>query len=351
MKMKNIAYFFIIAVGVILTLIYGQNILIQLIIASLLWFITLRLKKMANKMKWFRFIPAKLQLVVILGLLMFILYLLFNAVFNSLSGLMSSFPQYESNINVIAAKIETLLNVNLKDEITTVLKSLDVKGILSQLAEGFSNVLSQTLMVLIFLLFIFLETNSFKLKIAALFPQASNKQKFMDTVENIETSLSGYFRVKTLMSLLTGFLSFIILISFGVDAALFWAFLVFMLNYIPSIGSLIATVFTAAFTLLQFGDFLTFTLVLALITSVQVVVGNLIEPRLMGKSLNVSPMVTIIALALWGKIWGVMGLLLSVPITVVMIIIFSQFKATQKIAIILSEKGNLSSNKSKEPEK
>ncbi len=342
--MKNTAYFFIIAIGTILALKVGQNMLVQLTIAFLLWFATMQLKKTAcNKLPFFeRFVPNKLKSIVILTGLLFVVYLLLYVVAQNLSDLLNSFGKYENNINSLSAKIEQLFKINLEKEINTVLNSLDIKNMLSQLASTLSGLFSQTFMILIYLLFIFLETDSIKLKFDVLFPNADKKQKVLAIWTKIETSLSGYFKVKTLMSLLTGFLSYLVLLVIGVDSAIFWAFLIFLLNYIPTIGSLIATVFPAVFSLLQFGTFMPCILVLGCIGAIQQIVGNLIEPKLMGKNLNVSPMVTIIALAIWGQLWGVIGMLLSVPITVIMIIVLSQFKSTQTVAILLSEKGELS---------
>ncbi len=341
--MKNTAYFFIIAIGTILALKVGQNMLIQLIVAFLLWFTTMQLRKTACKFSLFeRFVPNKLKSIVILTGLLFVVYLLLYVVAQNLSDLLGSFTKYEANISSLSAKVEQLFNINIETEINALINSLDIKNILSQLASGLSGFFSKTLMVLIYLLFIFLEVDSVKLKLDVLFPNADKKQKVMAIWAKIETSLSSYFKVKTLMSLLTGFLSYLVLLVIGVDSAIFWAFLIFLLNYIPTIGSLIATVFPAVFSLLQFGTFMPCILVLGCIGAIQQVVGNLIEPKLMGKNLNVSPMVTIIALAIWGQLWGVIGMLLSVPITVIIIIVLSQFKQTQTVAILLSEKGNLS---------
>ncbi len=343
--MKNTAYFFIIAIGAITALIYGQNMLIQLIIAFLLWFAALQLKKSACKLAWFeRFVPEKLQSITVLGILLFVVYLTLDAVLGNLSQLLAAFSTYEANITAIAAKIEKLLRIDLQTEISSIIESLDIKNILSNLATGLSGIFSNSMMILIYLLFIFLETDSVKLKIKILFPEQDKRQRFMKALEKIELSLSSYFRVKTLMSLLTGFVSYLVLLVIGVDSPIFWAFLIFVLNYIPTIGSLVATVFPAVFSLLQFGELMPFILILALIGAIQQVVGNFIEPRLMGKNLNISPMVTIIALTIWGQIWGVMGMLLSVPITVIMIIVLSQFPATHKAAILLSEKGELSND-------
>ena len=121
----------------------------------------------------------------------------------------------------------------------------------------------------------------------------------------------------------------------------FWAFLIFLLNFIPTIGSLIATIFPAAYSLLQFGEFSPALLVLVIVGTIQLVVGNIVEPRVMGSSMNISPLVTILALTFWGMIWGITGMILSIPIMVVLVIIFSQFESTRPIAILLSEKGEI----------
>ena len=134
----------------------------------------------------------------------------------------------------------------------------------------------------------------------------NNPKSFQAILRKIEDSISNYLRLKTYVSLLTGVLSYFVLLLVGVDGAPFWAFLIFLLNYIPTIGSLVAT-----------------------------------EPKVFGKSLNLSPLVTILSLAVWGEIWGITGMILSVPITVIMIIIFSQFDKTKNIAILLSESGNV----------
>ncbi len=340
--MKNIAYFFVIAIGIVLTLIYGQTMLIQLIIAFLLWFATVQIKKTFHNIKWFkRFVPNILQSLTIAGFLILGIYLVMGLVMNNLSELTASFGIYEQNINTITVKIEKVFNIDAKEEFNAMINSLNIKNILSNLAESLSSILSNFMMILIYLLFIFLETSSIKLKFKALFPNTDSRKQFDKILDKMEISLAKYFRVKTLMSLLTGFLSFIVLKIVGVDAAIFWAFLIFLLNYIPTIGSLIATVFPAVFSLLQFGTFPPFAIIIVSVGAVQMFVGNFVEPRLMGKTLNVSPLVTIVALAVWGQLWGIIGMLLSVPITVIMIIILSQFKNTQNAAIILSEKGEL----------
>jgi AI-2 transport protein TqsA len=143
------------------------------------------------------------------------------------------------------------------------------------------------------------------------------------------------------VNLISAALSFVILFFAGIDSPLFWAFLIFLLNFIPVIGMLIGTLFPAIFSLIQFGEFTPPLLLFFSIGTIQFAVGNVIEPRIMGNSLNISPLVAIVALAFWGTLWGITGMFLSVPITVIMIIVCSQFPKTRPVAILLSEKGKI----------
>ena len=148
-------------------------------------------------------------------------------------------------------------------------------------------------MILLYAVFILLEDASFKPKLKAIFVGKENDDKVDGILEKISTSISSYFGLKTLLSLITGSLSYIALRIIGVDAPEFWAFLIFILNFIPTIGSLIATIFPAIFCLFQFGTFTPSLLVLGIVGTIQVIVGNFLEPKIMGSSMNISPLVTI----------------------------------------------------------
>ena len=261
---------------------------------------------------------------------------------NSIADLSTSYSKYEPNIGAIIKSLDAYFHIDIIKSIKSVIGDFDYGSVLGDIANGISSLLGDTFMIVIYALFIFLEESSFKKKLIKIFEDKESSYASMQSMlSKIEFSISNYLRLKTYVSLLTGVLSYIVLLIVGVDSAPFWAFLIFLLNYIPTIGSLIATVFPAIFSLIQFGEFTPFLIVLTAVGSVQVIVGNVIEPKLFGKSLNLSPLVTILSLAIWGKIWGVTGMILSVPITVIMIIIFSQFEKTKSVAIFLSENGDI----------
>ncbi|MDX1667633.1 MAG: AI-2E family transporter, partial [Saprospiraceae bacterium] len=122
-------------------------------------------------------------------------------------------------------------------------------------------------------------------------------------------------------------------------------FLIFLLNFIPSIGSIVGTALPALFSLLQYQDGSRFLLVLLSISAIQLLVGNYLDPRMLGRSLNISPFVVLFSLALWGAIWGIIGMFLSVPIMVILVIILSEFPSSRPFAILLSEKGRIFKDK------
>lgn len=341
--MKNSANFIIIIIAVIATLVIGKGILIPFIFALIFWFLTREIRKTIYKIPFAKkFIPFWLSNIFVFTLIILGFGFISGIITNSISDLTTSYSKYEPNVDAIIKNLDAYFHIDIIKSITSVMGDFNYGSVLGNIANGISGLLGDTFMIVIYALFIFLEESSFKKKLIKIF---QGKQTSYDNMQSmlskIEFSISNYLRLKTYVSLLTGVLSYIVLLLVGVDSAPFWAFLIFLLNYIPTIGSLIATIFPAIFSLIQFGEFTPFLMVLVAVGSVQVIVGNVIEPKLFGKSLNLSPLVTILSLAVWGKIWGVTGMILSVPITVIMIIIFSQFEKTKTIAIFLSENGDL----------
>ncbi|QXP73105.1 AI-2E family transporter [Tenacibaculum sp. HL-MS23] len=341
--MKNPANFIIVIVVIIAALVIGKGILIPFVFALLFWFLTREIRKTIYKIPLAKkYIPIWLSNILVFTFIVLSFGFVSGIITNSISDLTTSYSKYEPNIDAIINSLDAYFHIDIIKSVKSVIGDFNYGSFLGDIANGISSLLGDTFMIIIYALFIFLEESSFKKKLVKVFKDKDDKytnMKFM--LDKIEFSISNYLRLKTYVSLLTGFLSYTVLLIVGVDSAPFWAFLIFLLNYIPTIGSLVATIFPATFSLIQFGEFTPFLIVLIAVGSVQVVVGNIIEPKLFGKSLNLSPLVTILSLAVWGKIWGVTGMILSVPITVIMIIIFSQFEKTKAVAIFLSENGEI----------
>lgn len=343
MKLQNVAYSLIITALVILLLIFAEPILVPFVIALLIWFIVKKTRNLIDKVgfakkyipKWIKTLVASL---FIFSLILFIGRLL---VYN-INLLSTSYDTYASNAELIADKIHTLFGIDIKAEIINFVENFDFSNSLKSFINSISEVLGNMMMIIFYTIFLFIEESLFERKVKILFSDKSNETNFTGTMKKIDKTMSRYIGLKSLIALLTATLGYFVLLIIGLDAPLFWAFLLFMFNFIPSVGPILASLLPALFSLLQFGEFTPFLIILGCMTAIAVLIGNFIEPKLMGNTLNISPLVAIMSLAVWGALWGVTGMLLSVPITVAMIIIFSQFPSTRGIAILLSEKGRVS---------
>ncbi|MEN8117219.1 MAG: AI-2E family transporter [Bacteroidota bacterium] len=334
-------YIFLIVITVVVVCIYAQSIIIPFILAILFWFLIRVIKKLLSKVKfigrWPRWLLTLLSTVMLLGFLV----LAVTMISKNIQTLSQTLPVYEANVNKITNSINQQFEIDLMNMAGDFAKDLDFGNILSSLLSTLTNLFGNAFTVLLYLVFLLLEEPIFPKKLKAMYPEKEKYEKMNTMVNKIDHSIGNYIALKTVTSLLTGFLSYFALLFIGIDAPLFWAFLIFVLNFIPTIGSLIATIFPAIFAILQFGEFTPGLLVLAIVGAVQLIVGNLVEPRLMGNTLNISPLVVFLTLAIWGVIWGISGMLLSVPITVILIIIMSEFPGTRPFAILLSQRGNL----------
>ncbi|MEL6560157.1 MAG: AI-2E family transporter [Bacteroidota bacterium] len=342
MKASNIAYSIIIAVAVVVILVFGKSILQPIVLAILVWFLLKAVRNFVAKLKIKKkALPSWLQNVVAFVLIFGVLTLVGRLLSNSVINLSKQLPVYKTNVNDITEQLNQLLHIDIVTWMKDNLNDFDFTGIVQNLLNAVYELFADAFLVILYVAFLIIEEAAFPAKLKAMFPGQEQFTRVNSILKKLNSSINNYIWLKTTVSILTGVLSYIALLIIGVDSAFFWAFLIFLLNYIPTIGSLIATIFPALMSLLQTGSFTPFILVLVCVGVIQLVVGNILEPRMMGNSLNISSLVVLIALAFWGSIWGVVGMILSVPVTVMMIIIFAQFPRTKDIAIMLSGDGKV----------
>lgn len=334
-------YIFLIVITLVVVLIYGQSIIIPFILAILFWFLIRVIKKLLTKVKFVKKLPVWLLTVISSVLLLSFLIFAVQMISKNIQQLSNTLPVYEANVAKITNSINERFDIDLFSMMGDYAKNMNFGTILSSLFSALTSLFGSAFTVLLYLVFLLLEEPIFPKKLKAMYPDKERYNHVNKLVAKIDHSIGNYIALKTVTSLVTGFLSYFALLFIGIDAPLFWAFLIFVLNFIPTIGSLIATIFPAMFAILQFGEFTPGFLVLAIVGSVQLIVGNLIEPKLMGNTLNISPLVVFLTLAIWGVMWGITGMLLSVPITVIIIIILSEFPGTKPFAILLSQRGKL----------
>lgn len=342
MNLNRIAFSLIISISVIAILVIGKDFIIPMILALFIWFLIKEIRNYARKTP---FIGKKLPKWLLSILSTLILFSIFGFVINVLIGninnLTNNINDYEKNVALINNQLIAQFKIDFLAMWSNYIGEFDFTNLLKELLNSLTDLFGNAFMIGLYVLFLFFEESAFAPKLKALYPNKTKLNETSETLEKINQSISKYITLKTVVSMITGVTSYVALSIIGVDTPLFWAFLIFILNYIPTIGSLIATLFPATIALLQFGDLTHFFVVLGVIGFIQVIVGNIIEPKMMGNTLNVSSLVVILSLSFWGMIWGITGMVLSVPITVIIIILFSQFDSTKSIAILLSEKGKL----------
>ncbi len=334
-------YILIIVIAGVLVLIYAQVVIIPFILALLLWYLIRVTKKFLLKIKFFDRIPEWILTLISSLFLLSIVWLMINMITNNIQQLTVSMPLYQDNIIYITDRLNSHFNMDAGQILKNFAKNFEFAGILTGVLSALTGLFGNAITTLLYLVFLLLEENIFPKKINAMYPNKDEHNKITKIIGKIDKSISNYIALKTTISLFTGVLSYFALLFIGVDAPAFWAFIIFVLNFIPTIGSLIATVFPAIFALLQFGQFKEGLLILGIVGSIQLVVGNFVEPKLMGNSLNISPLVVLLTLAIWGVMWGITGMLLSVPVTVVIIIVMAEFPATRPIAVLLSQNGEV----------
>jgi predicted PurR-regulated permease PerM len=341
METSKKIYIFLIVITIVVVLIYAQSIIIPFILAILFWFMIRVIKKLLRKVKfidrWPKWVLTILSSILLLSFLAFII----NMITQNIQHISETLPVYQANVNKLTESINQRFDIDLFSLASNFAQDLNFGNLLSKLISALTGLFGDAFTVLLYLVFLLLEEPIFPQKLEAMYPDKKKYNHANALISKIDHSIGNYIALKTVVSLLTGLLSYFVLLFIGVDAPFFWAFLIFVLNFIPTIGSLIATIFPAVFALLQCGEFTPGILVLTIVGAIQLIVGNLVEPRVMGNTLNISPLVVFLTLSLWGVMWGITGMLLSVPITVIIIIIMAEFEGTRPFAILLSQRGSL----------
>jgi len=215
-----------------------------------------------------------------------------------------------------------------------------IQGGLGTFAATIQGVLSEFFLIALYVVFLFAAQSSFPKKMDDLFPVEGARLQATKVGERIRFSIEKYLSVQTIISLMQTVVSYIGMTALGLDNALFWALVIFVLNYIPIVGGLAAVLLPVLFAVVQFDSAGRIALLAGILFGAQFVIGNTIQPKMMGDSMNLSALVVILALSVWSALWGGVGAFLSAPLTVIIMIILAQFPTTRWIAVILSADGN-----------
>lgn len=340
---ERVAALFFLAGLCVLCLVYFSSFLQPLILAIMLWYLIYELRVAGGAIKIRgRQLPAWLITLLAFSIVILVILGVIEIITYNLQLIRQSTPLYLANLRVMLNSIQEIPGFEIvQQRIVQRIESFDFNPILTGLLNGISGMAGNIFLIIIYVAFLLAEQSLFAKKIRLLLSDQSRLGAIQRIVSQVNSAVRMYVYVKTLMSILTAILGYFILLLFHVDFPVLWAFVIFLLNYIPYVGSLVATLLPSAFAVFQFQSFSIFIWIFLSIQAVQIVVGNILEPKVMGKTLNLSPLGVLLALTFWGMIWGVMGMILSVPITSILVIIASRFPGTRFVAVLFSETGEL----------
>lgn len=337
MDFLQVAWIFIILFLLFYILHIGASFIIPFIVALLFSFAILGLSNLFKRYKIPSFFAMSLSLACYIG----VFWMIWNLINANIQDLIAEIPKYQVRLMRMVNGAFEYFNIEQPRTVTQYIANLNLEGIFLWFGTAIATIFSKVGLIMFYVLFILLEHRYFSAKLTTMIRDQDQEEKILSALTQIKTDVKSYFVIKTWVSLITGSLSYIVMIAFWVDFALFWAFLIFAFNFIPTIGSVIAVLFPVALAMVQFDSYYSVAFLFAGLTWVQILMGNIIEPRFVWNKLNLSPLLIILALGFWGYIWWVVGMLLSVPIMVIMNIILAKFEMTRPIAVLFSEKGDL----------
>lgn len=317
----------IIAAGVLTAaLIYTRALMIPLVIA--VFFYTILVQSASQLHKRLSF-PSWLALTVavLFFALCFAAVIYFTV--NSVGGFLKGAEIYQENLLSTTADLVSKLSqhgIELdQSSILNYIRELPFLKWFQNFGKQLFSVLSNTTLIVLFIIFLFIGEKK-------ILPSATPNKMVQEMLANV----SKYLSVKIVTSLVTAVIVWVILLSFHVKMAFLFGLLTFLLNFIPSIGSIIAVILPAPVLFLQYHFGVNFWVIIGLMTITQFVIGSLLEPKMMGEGMDLHPVTVVACLIFWGLVWGIPGAFLSVPITASIKIVLSKIKYTRPMAELLA---------------
>ena len=328
-------------------LVVGRDFLVPFVVAVAIWYLMIALKESFKQSAKYTHVPVPNAIATILAIATTVLAITLIVVLinSSINGVIASIPKYQDRINDIIGNSLKLVGYEGENPLREFIANLRPQEYVSRAAGAIGGLVQDMGLIIVYVLFLLLETWTFRRKLNALARSDSHRENLRSTIREIGEDINTYMRIKTWLSAAVAVLCYAAMKLAGVDFAEFWAVLFFLFNYIPTIGAILGVAFPAILMIVQFTSVPLIVTVIAVLIAIPTVINNFIEPRMMGRSLNLSSLVIIMSLILWGSIWGIIGMFLCVPIMVILNIVLAKFESTRPLAVMLSANGRIDSNR------
>ncbi|MFT4687093.1 MAG: putative PurR-regulated permease PerM [Neolewinella sp.] len=342
LPLQKITYSLALACLFICLMVFGKALLVPVVMGFVLWYLINAVDQLFRRVPFFGTRSARgLSLTVAAVTVLGVIVLAGSLIGGQINEMIDTAPEYWLNLERQFAHVLAGFGYDENLTLEKISQELKVNDHLLGLLASFTTVTRQFLLVLLYTLFLLVEQHTFPRKLAALELKPRRKNKLLRVLTKLNQAIRTYVGVKFAASFATALLSYFVIAYVGVDFAVFWAFSIFALNFIPTIGSIVATILPSMMAIVQFDHLGPFVIVAIGVGLIQLSIGGLLEPKLYGDALNISPFVIIFSLMLWGLLWGVVGMLLCVPITFTLITFLAQFGSTRPLAVLLSRKGRV----------
>jgi len=322
----------------------GKAVLVPIAFGILVVYVILGLTRLLCRVPILgRLLPVQIRNAVSVLVISAGLFGVLHLLIANTDDVMAHAPQYQQSLLTGIQRVAVLLRIEQEPTWTTLRKDLfgqiNLQRLLGSVVVSVSSMVATFIVVLLYATFLMMERRFFTGKMSQIASEPGDAARIRQITSDINRRVGAYLSVKTGVNVLLGAVCWVIMALFGLQFAGFLAVLIGMLNYIPYAGSFLGVLIPVVMALAQFGEPGTGLALLLALTVAQFVIGNFLDPYLMGSSLNLSPFAILVSLAVWSQLWGVAGAFLAVPITAVMVIVFSEFGGTRPIAVLLSKAG------------
>ena len=324
----------------------GRGVFVPVVLGVLVVYVIVGLTRLLGRLPYLgRAMPAKLSyalsILLICAGFAFGVYLL---VANT-DNILARGPMYQESLLASIQKVAVFLGVETEPTWISLrqdlLAQINVQRVIGSTVVSVTSILASFVVVFLYTSFLLLELRHFPAKLAGLSSDPQRVARIRQVTSDINARIGSYLALKTFVSVLLGAVSWVIMALYGLEFPVFWAVLIALLNFVPYIGSFLGVLFPVAMAVVQFGDINTVVMLLIYLSAAQFVIGNFLDPYVMGNSLNLSPFAILVSLTVWSGLWGISGAFLAVPITAILTIVFSEFRGTRPIAVLLSRDGRL----------
>jgi predicted PurR-regulated permease PerM len=255
------------------------------------------------------------------------------------SGFVQTLSAAEPRLVAMITQMASALRIKQPAAAASMALSLDPTTYIGGIALGLQGFITNAIYILIYVGFIIASKRAFDRKAVKLFRHRGHRHEAMNLARRVRDSIQSYLWIQTVTGALIAVVSWAIMAAVGLENSVFWAFLIFIVNYVPIVGAIAAIVAPALFAVVQFNTYWQAIVILAGLWLITFLVGNILLPRLQGDRLNMDPLVVLLSLAFWGALWGLPGMFLSTPLTVLVMLILAQFEGSRWLAVMLSADG------------